>query len=216
MFELAPAPTAEWLHLSLGAFDGGSLGAQRYPGPGLLAGRIESQPIDELRLGTGAAWRPRALDTSWEEYRFRYQAHDSGLAYAADVELSLDPVAFVVEGIAGDRTDNDVSTPLLQRRGDARTFIGAWAMATLEMDVRGLTFTPAVRAEWLDTDREHDDVGELIQLSAALNLDFSEEWRLLCEVAQRYVQPGTKNWNFNLVRYDTDATSATVELQLKL
>ena len=75
---------------------------------------------------------------------------------------------------------------------------------------------PAARIEYLDTDREHGNVGGILHVSAALNVDLSTHVRLLGDVSRHFVQYGTRNWNFDLLRYDTDATTGTLQVQLKL
>lgn len=212
-------PLKDEAHLALEAgFVGGFAdGAQNYTGPGVFAARILTGPIDVLRLGAGAVWRPYAADDWFEEYRFRYQTYDRGAAYGLDGTLTLGNFVLRLEWLTGDRTDNDVATPLLIRRGDARTFMGAWGMTALRVPLGSdMALTPALRAEWLDVDREHDDAGGIIHLSAAVSLDFWERWRLLWDLSQHYVQPGTRNWEFGIVRYDTDITTGVVQLQLML
>jgi hypothetical protein len=213
---VAPLHDRSALELKAGFSGGLAAGAQNYAGPGLFSARVLARPIKSIRLGAGAEWRPRAVDAWFEEYRFRYQAFDRGTAYELDGTLSLGPFSLNLEWVTGDRTDNDVATPRLIRRGDARTFMAAWGMGAMRISLGDMMLTPALRAEWLDVDREHDDAGGIIQMSAALNLDFCERWRVLWDLSQRYVQPGTRNWEFGIIRYDTDATIGTVQVQLAL
>ena len=216
VFRVAPLKEKEWLDVRAGVFDSGSTGSQSSRVPGLFAARATTRPFDPVQLGAGLAWRPHTVDAWWEELRFRYQDFDSGAAFSADVSVLFDRFVFRSEWLTGDRTDNDVTIPLKQRRGDARTFMSAWGMAALRWPAFGVVFVPAARAEYLDTDREHANLGGILHLSGALNVDLTERVRLMVDVSRHYVQYGTRNWNFDLVRYDTDYVSGTLQLQLKL
>jgi hypothetical protein len=213
---IAPFRNRSAFELTTGFTGGFATGAQDYAGPGLFSARVLSQPVRALRLGAGAEWRPRAVDAWFEEYRFRYQALDRGAAYELDGMLSLGDFTLRLEWSTGDRTDNDVATPRLIRRSDARTFMAAWGMGAMRIPLGSVTLTPALRGEWLDIDREHDDAGGILCMSAAVSLDFWERWRVLWDLSQRYVQPGTRNWEFGIIRYDTDATIGVVQVQLTL
>jgi hypothetical protein len=213
---IAPFREKSWLDLQAGFVGGLAAGAQRYTGPGLLVARALTEPVAAIRLGAGIAWRPRPVDDWLEEQRFRYQIYDRGVAYGVDGTVSLGNLQVRLEWLAGDRSDNDVDTPRLLRRGDARSFQSAWGMAAYRLPLGDMALIPAIRGEWLDTDREHDDAGGIIHLSAALSLDFAQRWRLLWELSQHYVQPGTRNWEFGILRYDTDATTGVVQVQVAL
>jgi hypothetical protein len=210
-----PFKEKDWLQAIFGVLNGGADGAQGYRGPGLLAGRLTSRLRKHLQIGAGLAWRPRPLNAWWEELRFYYQAYDKGLVYGTDVTLSFPRVVLRAEWVAGDRTDNDVMVPLMQRRGDARTFMSGWAMILFRFQVGQVVVRPVGRAEWLDTDLEHD-TGGVVHLTAAVNVDLSPRMRILADFSRHFVQIGTRNWEFNVVRYDTDATIGVLQLQLVL
>ena len=212
---LSPLREKRWLQAIAGLIEGGAYGAQSYRGPGLVAARLMSRPSEHLQVGAGLVWRPRPLTAWWEELRFYYTEYDKGLAYGADVTLSFQRVILRAEWLAGDRTDNDVAVPVKERRGDARTFMSEWAMVSIRLPVRGILVTPAARAELLDTDREHP-TGEILHVSAALNVDLSPRVRLLADLSRHYVQIGTRNWEFDRVRYDTDTTTGVLQVQLRL
>ena len=216
LVHVAPLEKPEWLGLYAAVLDGEAHGAQQYRGPGLISGRVLSEPVEFLRIGAGIAWRPRPVDAWVEQQRFRYRDHERGTAYATDLTLSVNRLVVRAELLTGDRTDIDVETPLKRRRGDARTFMAAWGMAAMRFPIGTMALTPALRAEWLDTDREHDDVGNILHLSAALNLDFATRLRLLWDLSQHYVEPGTRNWEYEIGRYDTDYITGTVQLQIRL
>ena len=212
----SPTGDKDTLAIDAGAFDAGSIGAQNSAVPGLLAVRATARPASLVTLGAGFAWRPHSLDNWWEELRFRYQEYESGIVFSADATLSVGDFVLRGEWLTGDRTDNDVEIPLKQRRGEARRFMSVWGIAAFRLPIGGFVLTPALRAEYLDTDREHPDVGGILHLSGALNLDLSDRVRLLADATRHFVQFGTRNWLFDLVRYDVDYVSGTLQLQLKL
>jgi hypothetical protein len=214
--EVAPLPEKKWLELHGGVLNGGASGGQSYRGPGLLALRAISRPNQHVQLGAGLVYRPSAIDAWWEELRFRYQEYDHGLAYSADVIVTAGPFVVRAEWLSGDRTDNDVLVPLKQRRGEARTFMSTWGMAAARLPIGGVHLIPAFRLEWLDIDREHAATGSMIHLSGAVTLELSERLRLLGDVSRHWVQYGTRNWEFDRIRYDTNYTAVTVQFQLRL
>jgi hypothetical protein len=214
--EVAPLPDRKWLRLQGGVMNGGASGGQTYRGPGNFSLRALSQPIEHVQLGAGVVYRPSAIDTMWEEIRFRYQESEPGLAAGTDVIVTLAPFVFRAEWLFGDRTDNDVAVPLKQRRGDARTFMSVWGMVAARLHVGSFHLIPAARLEWLDVDRENPNVGGMIHASAAITLELSQRLRLLADVSRHFTQYGTRNWAYDRVRYDTDYTSATLQFQLRL
>jgi hypothetical protein len=211
-----PFADKKWLDVRAAVFDAGATGAQSSRVPGLFVLRAASRPLEWLHVGAGVAWRPHPVDAWWEELRFRYQDFDAGAAVSGDVSLSFDKLVVRAEWLSGRRTDNDVPVPLKQRRGDARSFMSTWGMVALRLPFRGIFVMPAARAEYLDADREHANVGGILHLSGAINVDLSTRVRLLGDVSRHFVQYGTRNWNFDLLRYDTDATTGTLQVQLKL
>jgi len=227
--DVSPLQDHGRLQLTAGAFQGattGATGAQDFRGPGLLAGRVLAQPVPHVRLGTSVAWRPRATLEWWDELRYRFVAFESGLAVAANVTVGLPRFLFRGEWMMGSRTDTDVPVPLQYRRGDARNFMAAWAMAVVRFPVRGMVLMPALRMEWLDQDTRFGfdarnaaspATGRVLQLSAGINLDFDAHTRLLLDVTIHDVEPGTRNGDYHeIVRYDTDWTSVTLQLQVRV
>jgi hypothetical protein len=220
MVRISPLARKRHLSLFVGAFQGENTGDQEYRGPGMLAGRVTSRPIKRLRLGANAAWRPHAVD-AWRRItriEHRYPRYASGMAYGGDVSFRYKKLELRAEALKGDRTDLDanVFTFVRFRRGVARTFLSTWALAAYRIRVGKVVLQPAVRAEWLDLDREHP-VGELLYLTAALGIDFSERVRLLFDVSHTDVQPGTVNREVpRIFLYDADNTTFIVQLQLKL
>lgn len=214
MATLSPLPRREMLTVDIAAVDGGASGAQEYRGPGLFAARVGSRPIKQLELTSALSFRPRPLDAWWEELRYRYQAYDRGAAVALNAALLFERWNFRAEWLAGKRSDSDVRVPVALRRGNARAFTALWLMATARFPIGSTALVPAVRAEWLDSDRDHPDVGELIHLSFGVGLELSKHVRLTSELSRHLVQPGTRNWDFDVLRYQTDTTSGSLQLQL--
>ena len=214
--EVVPLPQRRSLHLQGGIMNGGASGGQRYRGPGNFSMRALSQPIDHVQFGAGVVYRPAAIDTMWEEIRFRYQESEPGVALGTDIIVTLAPLVFRAEWLYGDRTDVDVAVPLKQRRGDARTFMSVWGMAAARLPIGSVHLIPAARLEWLDVDRENPNVGGIIHASAAVTLELSQRLRLLADVSRHFAQYGTRNWAYDRVRYDTDYTSGTLQFQLRL
>ena len=204
------------LALDVAATAAGALGAQDYRGPGLLSARLSASPLPFLELTSAVSARPHALDAWWEELRYRYQAMDRGIAISNQAALLFDRWTLRAEWLAGQRTDNDVLIPVAFRRGDARAFAALWAMGTARIPFAGFTLVPSGRVEWMDADRDHPDVGELIQMSFGLALDLNPRVRISSEVQRRVVQPGTLDFDFEVLRYMTDVTSASLQLQLGL
>lgn len=216
MLRLAPFARADALRLDLAALDGGATGAQDYRGPGLLNARLTGEPLEHLRLEAAASVRPRPIQAWWEEFRYRYRAYDSGTTLEANAAFSFSHFTARVEWMAGQRSDNDVQVPLAFRRGNARSFQAIWGMVAARFPVRRLTLVPAFSGEWIDMDAEHPNAGQLLHLSAGFSVEFPGKVRALCELARHLVEPGTKNFSFDIVRYDTDRTTGTLQLQMEL
>jgi len=214
MASVRPLPRADMLSIDVAATAGAAFGAQDYRGPGLLSARVNAHPVKALEVTSTVSWRPRPLDAWWEELRYRYQAYDRGAAVATNAALLFERWTLRAEWMTGKRTDSDVRVPVALRRGDARSFAAVWMMATARVPLGSVVLVPAARGEWLDTDRDHPDVGELIHLSFGLSLDFNQHVRLSSELSRHLVQPGTRDWSFDVLRYQTDATSGSLQLQL--
>jgi hypothetical protein len=214
MVDLAPLPKKKWLHLFAGAFQGDNVGAQDYRGPGILAARATSRPWKHLRLGADFAWRPREVN-DWDK-ELPFLKYHSGVATSADVAFTMKKFELRAEWVTGDRTDATVTAPVvIYGRADARRFMGVWAIAAYRFPLGAYTLMPALRAEWLDADREHP-TGGLVYLTAGLNLEFSPQVRLLLDVSHQNTQVGTIDRGVDTGRYQPDATRVVLQLQLKL
>jgi hypothetical protein len=196
-------------------FQGDATGAQASPAPGLLAARLQSRVWAPLRLGAGVSWRPRGVITWWDYYRFHVDNLGPGVAVGGDARLRLGRFEVRAEVVGGDRTDVDLPDFGRARRGDARTFLSVWGITTFQIPVRTMVLLPALRAEWLDTDREHP-TGRIFTLGGALTFIPAPALRLLLDVSHHAVEPGTRDWEFLLVRYLPSFTRTTLQAQVRL
>jgi hypothetical protein len=178
--------------------------------------RALAKLFDHLEIDADLSWRPRPLTAWWEELRFFYQEYDAGTVLTAKAALTYPRFLAAVEGAGGDRTDDDVLVPLKQRRGDARTWRSISGMAAARIPVAGRLLVPAARAEWLDSDLEHPDVGEVLEMTGAVGFWVTPRMQILLDLTQHYVQFGTRNWRFDFARYDTDYLTGTVQLQMQM
>ncbi len=185
MVAVQPLPKKKWLKLFVAAFQGGHIATDARP-DGLLTARAESTPIKHLHLGADVAWRraqtaPNILPVDGPQ--------DAGVAWSADAMLQFDTWEVRAEMLGGDRTD------VLHRANpdvgaDAKTFLGAWLLGVYRIPVRTAVVMPALRLEWLDTDRDRPVGGHLLA-SGALNIDFGGRVRLLLDLTRQWVQDNT-------------------------
>jgi hypothetical protein len=113
----------------------------------------------------------------------RAQTWESGRAFSADARYNRHHVRLAVEGMMGKRVDFDT-------RYGARNFIGVWGLAGYHFAIGSMHVLPALRAGWLDTDREQP-VGGTRELSFALNVEFTDNMRLVLDVTRTDVQRNT-------------------------
>jgi hypothetical protein len=222
MVRLMPLSQKRLLSIWLGAFGGD-------PGEGydttvgkLLTARVESRPLTILRVGADVAWRT-GLSLSHEkfpDYETESTVLDKGKAFSADATLALAGFELRLEGMLGDRTDTFW-------RDNHTKFLSTWAIATYRFPFMGVTLMPAARAEWLDADRDRGGEGRLY-LTAGLNVDFTDNIRLLVDVSRYDVEAGSRSlkkrpWPMPRSGPDTDVRVADVDwwaviaqLQLKI
>lgn len=223
---VAPLPKPKLLRLSLGAFRGHAKDEHASP-LGAIGARIEVKPLKGLRIGLGAVAMPtsqdykRPFETSGKDVLPlppdplypREQRWAAGKAYGADVTYERHHLTLRAEGLLGDRVDVD-------ERYGARSFGAFWVLAAYEAKLGPLHFTPALRAEWLDMDREHD-VGRRRELSAGISFPFKKRMRLLLDVKRVDVQRGTPVIESPRPLpaspyFELDATRLSAQLQLEL
>jgi len=133
------------------------------------------------------------------------------------------------EGLYGKRVD------IMSRLNDGTGFyvgdcpsgnchwLAGWGLVTYRVPVgkRGVLM-PAVRAEWLEMNREQH-LGKRTYLTGALDFDVTPELRLLVDVTWRHVQPQslslTQLNQFVTVGseiYDLSGTRMTLQAQLRI
>lgn len=222
----APLHKAKLLRFQLGAFRGHAKDEHASP-LGALGARIESKPLKGLRLGIDAIGMPsshdyqRPFDTSNKDLLPsppdpaypREQRWAAGKAYSADVTYERHHLSLRAEGLLGDRVD-------VEERYGARSFWAAWVLAAYEVHVGWLRFTPVLRAEWLDTDREHD-VGRRRELAAGVGIPYEKRLRLVLDVVRSDVQRGTPVIDSPkplpaFPYFDRKSTRVSAQLQLEL
>jgi hypothetical protein len=183
MVRWAPLSKSRWLKVSAGAFQGDAERLDATPA-GLMVARATTRPWKSVQLGLDWAWRPGTVYFSGTPL----PQLAAGRAVSGDLTFSWKEWEVRGEWLWGQRTD------VVSRRyadgSEARTFLGAWGLVHYRFAVGPTWVMPALRAEWLDADREHP-VGERLALSGALNLDFTPNVRLQLDFTHTQMVPGT-------------------------
>jgi hypothetical protein len=226
--EIAVAPLSKPKHLriAVGLFRGHSHDEHDSPA-GAIGVRIETQPVKGLRFGvdwmehpqkvvyqqpTATSNRdivPHPLDPMYP----RQEVWDRGRAFSADASYKRKHIVLGAEAMVGTRVDYDT-------RYGAHTFAAVWVLGGYRFRAGPVHLLPALRAEWLDADREHD-TGLRRELSFALNVDFSESIRLLLDVTRSDVQAHSPVLDQPKPLADPpynelDATRLVAQLQIKI
>ncbi|MET0386628.1 MAG: hypothetical protein ABW321_11745 [Polyangiales bacterium] len=192
----APLKKAKRLRIAVGVFRGHARDESQAV-LGTLGGRIEWRPIKGLRIGADWVEHPsnivynQSIETDDDDLvlnptdlRYpRAQTWLAGRAFSADVQYQRHKMRLQIEGILGDRVDRDA-------RYGAESFYILWALASYRFKTGSLHWMPALRAVYWDADREHS-VGVRRELSVALNVDFTDNVRLLIDLTRIDVQAGT-------------------------
>jgi hypothetical protein len=191
---LAPFSKPRYLELVAGVF-GGHAKDEHSSVIGSVGGRIETRAIKGLRFGLDCVIHPKSntylkpFDAGGKELLPnpenpaypRARTWSSGRAYSADVTFSRDRLMLRTEALLGTRVDVDT-------RYGAERWGAVWGIAAYRFPAGPVHLQPALRAEWLDTDLDHD-AGLRRQLSAAVAVYFSKATRLLADVTRTDVQP---------------------------
>lgn len=222
----APFKRRKLLRATLGAFGGHAKDEHASP-LGAIGARLESKPFKGLRLGVDAVGMPtsqdykRPFETSGKDVlpnppdplypRERLWA--AGKAYSADAAFERHHLMLRAEALLGDRVD-------VAERYGARSFWAAWALLAYDLRAGWLRVTPAVRAEWLDLDREHD-VGRHVELSVGVAVPYKKRLRVLFDVCRHNVQKGTPVIDSPkplpaFPYFDRSSTRLAAQLQLEL
>jgi hypothetical protein len=223
---VAPLPSPKWLRVSLGAFAGHAKDEQASP-LGAIGARLESKPFKGLRLGVDAVGMPtshdykRPFETSSKDVLPlppdplypRERRWAAGKAYSADVTYERHHFTLRGEGLIGDRVDVD-------ERYGARSFWAFWALLAYDIHVGGFRCMPALRAEWLDLDRDHG-VGGRRELRAGVAFPYKKRVRFLVDVARSDIEAGTPVIDSPkplpaVPYFDLDSTRVTAQLQVEL
>jgi hypothetical protein len=192
----SPFSEPDLLHLTVGAFRGNNHDENALF-VGALGARAESHPVKGLRLGVDVVDHPRAgvyqrpfdtknkhvLPNPPDPFFPTQKDWAKGRAWSADVTFERWHFDFRAEGMFGDRVDADETY-------GAKTFVAAWALASYRFHAGPLHLMPAVRAEWLDGNREAP-IGVRRELSFALSWLISKNARLMFDVTRTDVEPGS-------------------------
>lgn len=222
---VAPLSKPKRLRFALGAFRGHAHDSKA--AIGALGARVESQPIKGLRFGVDWVAQPQtivdknATETSNKDIvpfpadpqYPRAVTWRKGQAFSADARYQKHHLTLMVEGMIGDRVDSDLTY-------GAKGFYAVWALAGYRFRVGDMHLMPAVRAEWLDTDRTHP-IGLRRELTFAVNLDITRSLRFVIDVTRTDVQSFTpltdqpKPWP-QVPYYELDNTRVIAQLQAVL
>jgi hypothetical protein len=222
MIRVSPLSKKRHLGLWLGAFAGDPEEGYDATIGKLLTARAESRPFPFVRLGADMAWRTgdSVGHEKFPDYLTETLVLESGRAYSADVTVSMAGFELRLEGLMGDRTD-------FQWRKNATDFVAAWTVATYRFPLGAAVVMPAVRAEWLDVDRQRAGGGRFF-LTAAINLDINANLRLLIDASRYDVQSGAESlrdrpWpmpvsgpDYEVRVKDVDWWQVIAQLQLKI
>lgn len=193
---VAPFDEPDLMHLSLGAFRGNAHDENALVF-GAVGGRLESRPLKGLRLGLDMVEHPRGgvyqrpfdtkkkhvLPNPPDPFFPTQKDWSAGRAWSADVTFERWHFDLRAEAMIGNRVDADTTY-------GARTFAAVWGLASYRFRAGPIHLMPAVRAEWLDGDREHP-VGLRRELSFAMNVIFSKKARFLLDLTRTDVEPGS-------------------------
>jgi hypothetical protein len=222
----SPLPKKKLLRASLGIYRGHSKDEHDSPF-GTIGGRLESHPIKGLRLG--ADWVEQPFDVTYnrpfetgskdelpappDPLYPRSKSWSRGRAWSADVTFQRWKLLLQAEAMIGNRTDVDW-------RYGAETFAGIWALASYRFKVGPISLMPALKAEFLDADREHR-TGLRRVYSAGMNVIFTKSVRVLLDVTRTDVDP--QSAVLDPPRpvvippfYDLDNTRVTGQLQVAM
>jgi hypothetical protein len=192
----SPFANPNHLHVMLGAFRGHTHDENDFFF-GTIGARLESEPVKGLRLGVDMVdhlqdvvyQRPfdtkksHVLPNPPDPFYPTQKDWGAGKAFSADVSFERYHFSARAEAMVGDRVDVDSAY-------GARTFGAVWGLVAYRFRVGPVHLMPALRAEWLDGDREHK-IGLRRELSAALSLIISKHARLLFDVTRTDVEKGS-------------------------
>lgn len=192
----APFESPNLLHATLGVFRGHSHDENDLLF-GTVGARLESEPVKGLRFGVDMVdhlrdvvyQRPfdtkksHVLPSPPDPFYPTQKDWSAGRAWSADVSFERYHLSARAEAMTGDRVDIDSAY-------GARTFASVWGLVAYRLRVGPVHLMPALRAEWLDGDRDHK-IGARRALSAAMNVILSKNARFLLDVTRTDVEKGS-------------------------
>jgi hypothetical protein len=195
-----PLAKPRYLKMALGAFRGHAHDEQGRLF-GALGARVETHPVKSLRLGVDWVEQPNTITylnpfdsanknllPNPENPNFpRSSTWQHGRAFSGDISFERMHLTLRMEGMVGTRVDYDTQY-------GAKKFAAFWALAAYKFPVGPVQLQPGMRAEWLDTDTQHNN-GLHRQLTLGLATYFSDSIRLLLDVTRTYVQENSPEVN---------------------
>jgi hypothetical protein len=190
---VSPLSKPRYLNFIAGAFRGHA-SDENASVFGAVAVRVDSEPVKGFRMGADWVAHPKRVtylepfDTSNQDLLPnppgspypRSKTWDKGSAFGADLTFHRQGFMVRTEGLLGNRVDYDT-------RYGAKRWAAAWAIAAFKFSLATVQLQPAVRAEVLDTDIDHDE-GRRFQYSFALSAQLNRTTRLLFDVTRTDVQ----------------------------
>ncbi|HTU57014.1 MAG TPA: hypothetical protein VMF89_01250, partial [Polyangiales bacterium] len=223
---VSPFSKPRYLTLSAGVFRGHANDETASP-VGVIAARVETQPIKGFRIGGGIVSQPQtavdlsALNTSGKDLLPnptdpsypRAKTWQKGNAYGVDLTFQHGPLRLRAEGLMGDRVDYD-------SRYGATKWAAVWATAAYRFELGPIGLEPALRAEFFDADFKRD-AGLRREFSFALGAHLLRSTKLVVDLTRMDIQDNSpvidqplplREVPFNALSY----TRATVQLQVAL
>jgi|GEM_PF-1357436 len=190
---IAPFRKPKYLEFIAGAF-GGHAEDENRSVVGAVGARLQTRALKGFRFGIDFVDHPTGktylhpFDTASKDLLPnpdnpnypRSRTWSSGQAYSADITFSRARLMLRAEAMTGTRVDFDT-------RYGANRWGAVWGIAAYRFNAGPIQLQPAIRAEWLDTDWEHN-AGVRRQLSVALAAFFSKTTRLLVDVTRSDIQ----------------------------
>lgn len=193
---VSPLAKPKYLKLTLGAYRGHAHDENAAP-VGSIGARVETEPLNGLRLGTGMMSQPKdivrlnALDTSGDtllpnpsnpDYP-RAETWKKGNAFGLDITYRQRGFMVRGEALTGTRVDYDT-------RYGADRWAAAWGIIGYTFSAGPVKLEPAVRVEYLDTNFNHAG-GLYRQYTFAIGTHFNATTKLILDVTRMEVESNT-------------------------
>lgn len=193
---VSPLARPRYLKLTLGAYRGHAHDENATP-VGSIGTRVETEPSNGLRLGTGMMIQPKdtvqlnALDTSGDTLLPnpsnpdfpRAETWKKGNAFGLDVTYRRQGFMARGEALTGTRVDYDT-------RFGADRWGAAWGIIGYTFGAGPVKLEPAIRVEYLDTNFKRAG-GLYRQYTFAIGIHFNATTKLIFDVTRMEVESNT-------------------------